>query len=51
VIVKYTFKDNDYYEIGKTQPATDHCKVNNFKESEENRQKSIKITVLHKGDF
>ena len=39
VIVKYTFKGNDYYEIGNTQDATKHCKYNKFKESAENKQK------------
>ena len=52
VIVKYTYKGNDYYEIGyETQDATKYCKYNKFKESAENRQKSIQITVLHKGLF
>jgi hypothetical protein len=51
VVVKYTFKGNDYYEIGNTQDTTKHCKYDKFKESAENKQKSIQITVLHKGVF
>jgi len=52
VIVKYTFKGNDYYEIGNTQPTTKQiCKIDKFKDSAENKQKSIQITVLHKGVF
>lgn len=51
VIVKYTFKGIDYYEIGNTENATQFCKYDKFKESAENKQKSIKITVLHKGVF
>ena len=51
MVVKFTYKGDDYYEIGKTNPASKHCDVSKLKENEEYQGKSITITALHKGNF
>jgi len=49
LVVKYTYKGDDYYEIGHT--ASKHCDFSKLKHNEEYQGKSITITALHKGNF
>ena len=51
VVVKYSYKGDDYYEIGQTSTASNFCDPSKLKENQEYQGKLITITTLHRGNF